>query len=116
MKQTRITKTHIVSVTAIVLVFFCAFAGYYLLNPKEEANTITAIDRLMILPKNEKPAQLTIVDKKKVQASFLQKADNGDKVLIYQNNKRFVIYRPSVNKIVDTGFIEIDDVTSIGKD
>jgi hypothetical protein len=65
----------------------------------------------MVLPANEQPALVTVVDKNKVNTKFLKQSENGDKVLIYQNNKKAIIYRPSINKIIDIGPVLIDTPT-----
>jgi len=67
----------------------------------------------MVLPDNESPAELTIVDKTKIKTQFLKKSENGDRVLIYQKHQRVIIYRPSIDRIVDVGVVQIDDVTPI---
>lgn len=64
----------------------------------------------MILPSDETPALLTVTDTTKLTSTFLRQAKNGDKVLVYQANKKAVIYRPSADKIVDVGPVVIDDV------
>lgn len=63
----------------------------------------TAIGRHYVLPNNEEPVLLTVTDKKQITTDFLKIAEDGDRVLIYQNSKRVIIYRPSIDKIVDVG-------------
>jgi len=82
-------------------------------NNSEESDLISAVSRHIILPSNESPAQLTIVDASKVQSQFLKKTQDGDRVLVYQNNRKAIIYRPSIDRIVDVGFVQIDDVSSL---
>lgn len=71
---------------------------------------VSRVSRHMILPSDETPALLTVTDTTKLTSTFLRQAKNGDKVLVYQANKKAVIYRPSADKIVDVGPVVIDDV------
>lgn len=67
------------------------------------------ISRHMLLPKNEKPALLTVVDKSKLESPFLKsKAQNGDIILVYKYNQLAIIYRPSIDRIVGVGTVSID--------
>ncbi len=93
---------------AIVVVMILSVTMFH---KKEDLNSVTTIKNkvgiLMILPKDEEPALLTITDKSKVTTPFLSKSENGDKLLVYQNAKRVILYRPSLNKIVDVGPVSI---------
>lgn len=62
----------------------------------------------MLLPGNETPALVTVVDKTKLNNDFFKNAQNGDKALIYQKNHKVIIYRPSADRIVDVGYVQID--------
>mgnify|MGYP000954817115 len=64
----------------------------------------------MLLPTNETPALLTVTNSAKLTTDFLKQAKNGDKILIYENNKKAIIYRPSIDRIVAVGPIQIDPV------
>lgn len=68
---------------------------------------VRRVSSLAILPQNETPALATVTDKSKLQTPFLQQADNGDRILIYEKAKKVIIYRPSINKIVDIGPVDI---------
>lgn len=103
----------LVGITTVVM---GAVVTYVLLaKPFEDrASTTYTLDRIsrhMVLPKDEEPALLTITDRSKLRTKFLQQAQNGDKVLVYQNNQRAIIYRPSIDRIVDVGIVQIDNVT-----
>lgn len=78
-------------------------------SQNEEALVVQEVGKLYILPTNEQPALATITDKSKLATPFLQKADDGDKVLIYIKAKIVIIYRPSVNKIVAVGPVDINN-------
>lgn len=69
---------------------------------------VNLVDRHYVLPSNEKPALATVTDKSKLQSSLSGKVQNGDKILIYQKNQKAIIYRPSIDKIVDVEPVSID--------
>ena len=98
-------------VLAVVVVIAGIVFAVSLLRPKpDQANVdvvVSEVGRHMVLPTNEKPVLATVTDKKKVGSPFLKKADNGDKILIYANAKRVIIYRPSIDRIIDVGPVEI---------
>ena len=61
----------------------------------------------MELPQ-EVPTVATVSDVSKLKnQAFFANAKNGDKVLIYQNAKKAILYRPSSNKIVEFGPINL---------
>jgi hypothetical protein len=68
---------------------------------KEAASIVDRINELVILP-SEKPAVSTVLDKAKLTNSVLkERAENGDKLLIYAKTKRIILYRPASGKVVD---------------
>lgn len=68
-----------------------------------DLNTVVAqVGRLVILPTDEQPTLATVSDVSKLQGNpFFVNAANGDKVLVYNKAKRAILYRPSLNKIVE---------------
>lgn len=75
---------------------------------REKKNLVEQVNRLISLPTDEEPTIATVSDVEKLQAQpFFAKAQNGDKVLIYSNAKKVILYRPSENRIVDVGAVNI---------
>lgn len=78
-------------------------------NPSQasdaEAKVLVAeVGKLIELPTNENPTIATVSDiTKLVDQPFFAKAKNGDRVLVYAQNKMLVLYRPSANKIITVG-------------
>src|SRR5579859_3613649 len=113
-----LTKRSIILVGVILAVAVAAVPSVYffnqyqksqqaLKNPNqaavEEAKaTIAQVGKLIELPSDEQPTVATITDANKLKdQAFFKNAQNGDKVLIYQKAKKGIIYRPSINKIIE---------------
>src|SRR3989338_2433659 len=107
-------------IIALLLIGSLSAAGYYYYKyttslsteAADSKKTITSVMKLMSLPEGEVPTVATVTDKKKLQnQQFFKKAENGDKVLIYQSIKKAILYRPSTNKIVDVAPINTTNAT-----
>lgn len=67
-------------------------------------SAVAKVDKLMLLPKNEEPTFGVVADQDKVKnQTFFKNAENGDQVLIYEQAKLSILYRPSINKIINVG-------------
>ena len=84
------------------------------LTEKElNSEVINRVSKLIELPE-EVPTIASVTDKTKLQDAFFARAQNGDKVLIFQNSKKAIIYRESANKIIEVGSINVEaDPTSV---
>jgi hypothetical protein len=72
-------------------------------NEAEAREIIRKVGELTILP-DETPTVATVADKKSLQKqAFFERAENGDKVLIFETAKKAILYRPSTNKIIEIG-------------
>jgi hypothetical protein len=70
---------------------------------EENQKVIDAVAKLALLPEGETPTIATVTDADKLKAgqAFFAKAANGDKVLIYTQALKAIMYRPSENKIIE---------------
>lgn len=66
------------------------------------------VGRLYLLPTDEQPALATVTNEAKLSSSFSGRVKDGDKILIYQTNRKAIAYRPSIDKIVDVEPVSID--------
>ncbi|KKQ44367.1 MAG: hypothetical protein US62_C0026G0004 [Candidatus Woesebacteria bacterium GW2011_GWA1_37_8] len=56
---------------------------------------------------DETPTIITVVDLEKIKKyQFFNKADIGDLVLIFPNNKKAILYRPRDSKIIEVGKVQ----------
>ncbi|MDQ5889916.1 MAG: hypothetical protein QG609_409 [Patescibacteria group bacterium] len=69
---------------------------------KEASDLVTQVGAIMEIPA-ELPAVATIIDETKVSNEpFFSGAKNGDKILVFVQSQKLVIYRPSTNKIINS--------------
>jgi len=60
------------------------------------------------LPQNESPTVATVSDVNQLKGqAFFKNAQNGDKVMIYTQARKAILYRPSTNKIIEVGPISV---------
>lgn len=101
-----------------ILVIAVSTAGYfYFKTRKLETTTASQADskkllekvsELIILPKDEQPTIATVTDIEKLKdQAFFANAEVGDRVIIYTNAKKAILYRPSENKIVEVAPLNI---------
>lgn len=70
---------------------------------------VARVEKLIILPKDEKPTVASVTDPVLLKDQpFFAGAKIGDKVLIYTKNKKAVLYRPDINKIVEVSALSLD--------
>lgn len=121
-KIMRAKRLRAVVVWLLILVVVACAAYYYnrhrnsqnassaAAQAQQEAQTVVdQVGKLMFLPQGENPTIATVSDKSKLgNQAFFKNAEDGDKVLIYASAKLAIIYRPSLNKIVNVAPIFSD--------
>jgi len=116
-------------IVIVVVLIVAALPSYYyynqykkvqtlLQNPTASANeqTQTLVDKvgkLMVLPSGETPTIATVSDITKLTGQpFFAKAKNGDKVLIFTQAKEAILYRESVDKIIQVAPVNLGSTAS----
>ncbi|ETB63584.1 TPA: hypothetical protein DIC38_02650 [Candidatus Nomurabacteria bacterium] len=83
---------------------------------KEIKSLILKVERLYLIPNDEVPTIATVTDPKILKdKSFFTLAEIGDKVLIYTKFGKAILYRPSINKIVEVVSVGIDNKLDFSK-
>jgi hypothetical protein len=61
------------------------------------------VGKIIELPQGETPSVATVSDVSKlVNQPFFKNALNGDRVLVYTQAKKTILYRPSARKVIET--------------
>lgn len=110
----------VVVLSTLLFVALCA-AGYFyyqyqqsprVADAKEIGALKETVGSFFMLPEGEEPTLATVTDREKLaDQPFFQKAENGDKVLIYSASGRAILYRPSAQKIVDVTTVNVNQPT-----
>ncbi len=104
----------ILVVTILAIVAIPSYAAYYFYTEytritedptaaakQETEKLLTSLSALMLLPEGE-PSLLTVLDKDSLSKEpFFKNSENGDKVLVFSDSHKAILYRPSTNKIID---------------
>lgn len=99
--------------TGIIAFYFYTRSSDLKNNPQKVAQEendalIATVGKLMFLPEGEMPTIATVTDLEKLKDQpFFTNAKKGDKVLIYTNAKKAILYDPDSNKIVEIAPINI---------
>ena len=80
---------------------------------EEVAALVAKVGQLIVLPEGETPTVATVNDPEKLKEQpFFAKAKAGDKVLIYTNAKKAILYNPTSHKIVEVAPLNIGAPTT----
>jgi hypothetical protein len=83
---------------------------------QETKRLVGVLGKLIELPQGETPTVATISDKEKLKGqSFFDNAENGDILFAYTNAMKAILYRPSINKIINVAPISINQQQDVTK-
>ncbi len=81
---------------------------------KEVADLVAKVSRLLVLPTGETPTIATVSDLEALKDQvFFASAQEGDKVLIYAQAKKAILYSVTLNKIIEVAPLSIDTQNAI---
>jgi len=122
MKKRKVINV-VILLVALVAIIFCVYF-YYKLNsldkdPNKENKTevkslLEKVTKIYLVPAGEEPTVATVSDPDTLKGQqFLMDAEKGDKVLIFIKAGKAVLYRPSIDKIIETAPIKSNTPVSI---
>jgi len=81
---------------------------------KEVSALVNKVSKLVVLPTGEVPTVATVSDPEALKnQSFFATAEKGDKVLIYTQAKKAILYSVSLNKIIDVAPLNIGNQKAV---
>jgi hypothetical protein len=81
---------------------------------EETKRLVAEISKFIDLPQGEEPTVATVTDIEKLKDEpFFDRAKNGDKVLIYTNAKKAILYDPSLKKIINVAPVNIGTPSAV---
>jgi hypothetical protein len=109
------TRNLIVALVILLILTGGGLAYYMLGGPNSKAaaqdelkDVVSKVGKLMVLPEGETPTLATVADPEKLRdQKFFTNAKTGDKVLIYANSQKAILYNPSSNKIVEVAPVNL---------
>ncbi len=121
-----LVRSVVVPVLVLIAVLALGAAYYYnsqlgkfKKNPQQFAqeevtSVVDRVKQIMILPEGEQPTLATVADPSRLKEQpFFAKAKVGDKVLLYANARKAILYDPVANKIVEVAPINIGNPAPI---
>lgn len=112
----RLTKRRVLVILGILLVGAVLFLGYQYKQTRDELNraknpeqaakdeaqdVLSEVKQYLEVPTDEQPTSATVTDKSRLQSQpFFERAENGDKVLVFTKAQLAILYRPSTKKVI----------------
>ncbi|MBW4062251.1 LytR C-terminal domain-containing protein [Candidatus Saccharibacteria bacterium] len=116
-----IPKPVIIGLGIGLLLCVGSFAGWLITTKVESPGgdkqqlqaVLKKLERHIILPAgDDNPTLATVSDQTKLKDPFLAQAKNGDKLIIFYKAQKAILYRPSLDRIVDIGPLFVDAAVS----
>ncbi len=96
--------------TALIVLIILGYGitklwGYVFAGSDAELRALVSnVGEHMLLPADETPTLATVSDMHALEGQeFFKYAEEGDQVLMYMRSRKAIIYRPSIDKIIEVG-------------
>lgn len=107
----------------VVLIVVLSFTSYYFYKKSTTDTTnntqklvddvVHKVGMLIVLPEGETPTLATVTNLDALKGQiFFADAQLGDKVLMYANAKKAILYNPNINKVVNIAPIDTNPPTT----
>ncbi|MDB5182048.1 MAG: hypothetical protein JWP13_811 [Candidatus Saccharibacteria bacterium] len=105
----RLARRVLVAVSILVLLGVSGVVIFHRSSPNQDEATrqlVAEVSKRVVVPSDETPTVTTVVDETQISQDFLRGTKKGDKVLLYFQAGRAVVYRPTSDQVVNMGPIE----------
>lgn len=111
--KAKLNKLGIIAITIVVLILVGAMATsvYFYRKSKVDPQEVAVKDldliiklvgKHIVLPENETPTLATVSDPEKLRDQpFFANAQKGDKVLLYSESRKAILYNPETDRVVE---------------
>ena len=83
---------------------------------EDNQKLLSEVGKIIELPSNESPTVAVVSDKEKLSGNvFFKNSQNGDKVLIFAEAKKAILYRPSTKKLIEVANINLADTNGVSR-
>lgn len=120
-QNTAVLSSFLKKIVVVIALLLCVGALYYFFvyprdpqiaqeknNAAEIEDVVKKVGMLMVLPEGEEPTLATVSDPEKLKDQpFFKNAQLGDKVILYTKAQKAILYRPSLNKIIEVAPINL---------
>lgn len=107
-KRSYLILVHII-VLSLVSYFSYGYIESYFSPEASNKRVLNHISNFMVLPEDEEPVIANVVDKEKLgNQEFFDLAENKDILFFYPKAKKAILYRPSINKVVEVAQINLE--------
>ncbi len=109
-------------IATVIAILAIAAAGYFYYElytlkqdpnaqARKEVNTLVAkVSKLVVLPEGETPTVATVSDVEALKSQpFFANAKQGDKVLIFAQSRKAILYSVEMNKIIEVAPLNIGE-------
>ena len=124
MAKNRSGTSPLVVINVVVIIALIALSGFLFYKyqdaqdqvvetPEQEVSRLVSeVNEIYQLPAGETPSVATIQDLEALSGqAFFENAQNGDKLLIYEQARQAFLYRESIKKVINAGPIAISQDT-----
>lgn len=81
-------------------------------TPEDTKALLAEISTFMDLPKNEDPTVATVINAEELKTRpFFQKSQNGDRVVVYAQSGKAILYRQTEKRIIEIGVFPTSNST-----
>lgn len=107
--------SHILLIILVIVMGLSAFYFYKksnTTNPNNKIDTKNLVEKInkhVLLPKGETPTVATVADPNLLKDQpFFADTLIGDKVLMYSNEKKAILYRPDIDRVINITVIDLN--------
>ena len=107
--------SHLLLIILLIVLGFSAFYFYKkanTANPNNKIDTKNLVEKIskhVLLPYEETPSVATVADPNLLKDQpFFVDTLVGDKVLMYTNEKKAILYRPSIDRVINITVIDLN--------